>query len=165
MKKVRLEVRGSYFGITTGELGRAVVSLYFSVDRLVTFNYSGYMGKSAIIVLLSISILLQNTCLMGAAGQSILFRALNKGCPMHCRLSCRAKSTAVPDNDGVKSYKKNIEQENAHAICYFQLKAEEIVATSEPSIAHGLYLFSRQDPFKSPFLDPPAKPPNFGFSV
>jgi len=121
------------------------------------------MAKSTVIILLSIAIVLQNTCLMGAAGQSVLFKALNKGCRMHCRLGCRAQSP--PDNGGLKSYNKDTGQNSTHAICYFQFKAEDTVAASERPTIHGLYLFSKQDLFKSLFLDPPAKPPNFGFSV
>ena len=121
------------------------------------------MLKQSIIILLSLSIIMQNTCLMGVAGQSILFRASNKVCPMHCHSGCRAQSPS--DNGGVKTYKKDIEQNSTHAICYFQFRAEDIVAASELPITHGLYFFGTKDQFKSPFLDPPSKPPNFGFSV
>lgn len=114
------------------------------------------LSKFIIIFLLSVSIILQNTCLMGAAGQSVILRVLNKGCRMQCHLGCHLKRSS--ENGGVKTNNKGIEEKNKSIVCYFQFKAEDITTAIAVPITRQAYL-GREDQVKYPFLDPPIKPP------
>ncbi len=118
------------------------------------------MAKRAVIFIFAVAIILQNTCLMGAAGRSVVFRALHKGCPMCCLSGCYASRSCC--GDGLKICSICMKGNDIRVICHYQLEIGDIAAVAFGSPARQAYL-AVECRLKFIFLDPPLKPPSAAY--
>jgi len=116
------------------------------------------MAKTVVIILLSLSFFVQNTCPLGAAGRSIALRSAQVDCPAHC---CAVPDSGAADN-GIASPGDFVKKPSGNVAGYFVFRAQlpfamalVCVISDDLSIADDLY--------KPVFLWPPPKPPSAVF--